>query len=299
MISSKLFWPLIWTGVALLILLFFIILIVCIRKRKVRTLILVLGPQNVVCKRIQRKHEIKDIDDPIPPIGYKFDGWATEPVGFSKAELPLHLPKARNSKILYAKWINIKDNDVFTKLEQDEEECQEILEEKQTEHKQLIKAMKKEEKQYVQQSFKEDKAVAVLQKAVVAEEKARQELEIKAQIAEEAARIKEQALLTQAEQRQELMLMQEEVDSMRKEAVAIISAAKEDLSIRKEQIQQEKEELKNLLKGLREQLALQSVVQHRREGQTTIAKTEEQSNQAVRSNTKEAEIKGESFDDKQ
>ena len=284
-------------GVALLILLF-IFLAIYFKRRKVTRLILVLGPNNVVCKRIKNIKAINEIPEPTAPAGYRFDSWSDEPIGYTSSNLPVELPRVKNTKILYAKWINIKDNDTLATFIEEKEECQESLNEKQAEHNQLNEIMNKEKKELAKQVIKGEKAVANLQKAVVAEEKARQDVELKAQIAAEATRAKEEVLQKQIEERKELAIMQEEVATMRKEANTIIATAKEDLAMRKAQIQQEKEELKTLLKTLREQLALQNLIQNRQEEKTAAYLEDLHVTEEIDEHTKEAEIKGDSFDDK-
>lgn len=207
---------------------FFIILAINFKRKPAQTLVLVLGPKNIVTMKIRDMRQLKKLKDPIPPKGYKFNGWSKEPMGYGNLNVTFDLPRIKNAQILYATWMNIKDQDELQQLTEDEKECQIIIHEKQGEYAQLLTLIQQEEKNLAAQTLKEQEAVTLLQKSIQEEEKARVELAFNIQLLEKNVH-NTQFIVQQLKDNDDLILLQDDVELMRRIALEKIAIAKENL----------------------------------------------------------------------
>ncbi len=266
---------------------FFIILAINFKRKPAQTLVLVLGPKNIVTMKIRDMRQLKKLKDPIPPKGYKFNGWSKEPMGYGNLNVTFDLPRIKNAQILYATWMNIKDQDELQQLTEDEKECQIIIHEKQGEYAQLLTLIQQEEKNLAAQTLKEQEAVTLLQKSIQEEEKARVELAFNIQLLEKNVH-NTQFIVQQLKDNDDLILLQDDVELMRRIALEKIAIAKENLAVQKKQINEEKIDLQHIIKELKAQVDLQ--VQKEKEGITVVEKIKVID--VTGDNTKKAENKG-------
>lgn len=266
---------------------FFIILAINFKRKPAQTLVLVLGPKNIVTMKIRDMRQLKKLKDPIPPKGYKFNGWSKEPMGYGNLNVTFDLPRIKNAQILYATWMNIKDQDELQQLTEDEKECQIIIHEKQGEYAQLLTLIQQEEKNLAAQTLKEQEAVTLLQKSIQEEEKARVELAFNIQLLEKNVH-NTQFIVQQLKDNDDLILLQDDVELMRRIALEKIAIAKENLAVQKKQINEEKIDLQHIIKELKAQVDLQ--VQKAKEGITVVEKIKVID--VTGDNTKKAENKG-------
>ncbi len=242
---------------------FFIILAINFKRKPAQTLVLVLGPKNIVTMKIRDMRQLKKLKDPIPPKGYKFNGWSKEPMGYGNLNVTFDLPRIKNAQILYATWMNIKDQDELQQLTEDEKECQIIIHEKQGEYAQLLTLIQQEEKNLAAQTLKEQEAVTLLQKSIQEEEKARVELAFNIQLLEKNVH-NTQFIVQQLKDNDDLILLQDDVELMRRIALEKIAIAKENLAVQKKQINEEKIDLQHIIKELKAQVDLQAQKRKRR-----------------------------------
>ncbi len=266
---------------------FFIILAINFKRKPAQTLVLVLGPKNIVTMKIRDMRQLKKLKDPIPPKGYKFNGWSKEPMGYGNLNVTFDLPRIKNAQILYATWMNIKDQDELQQLTEDEKECQIIIHEKQGEYAQLLTLIQQEEKNLAAQTLKEQEAVTLLQKSIQEEEKARVELAFNIQLLEKNVH-NTQFIVQQLKDNDDLILLQDDVELMRRIALEKIAIAKENLAVQKKQINEEKIDLQHIIKELKAQVDLQA--QKEKEGITVVEKIKVID--VTEDNTKKAENKG-------
>lgn len=266
---------------------FFIILAINFKRKPAQTLVLVLGPKNIVTMKIRDMRQLKKLKDPIPPKGYKFNGWSKEPMGYENLNVAFDLPRIKNAQILYATWMNIKDQDELQQLTEDEKECQIIIHEKEGEYAQLLTLIQQEEKNLAAQTLREQEAVTLLQKSIQEEEKARVELAFNIQLLEKNVH-NTQFIVQQLKDNDDLILLQDDVELMRRIALEKIAIAKENLAVQKKQINEEKIDLQHIIKELKAQVDLQA--QKEKEGITVVEKIKVID--VTGDNTKKAENKG-------
>lgn len=266
---------------------FFIILAINFKRKPAQTLVLVLGPKNIVTMKIRDMRQLKKLKDPIPPKGYKFNGWSKEPMGYENLNVAFDLPRIKNAQILYATWMNIKDQDELQQLTEDEKECQIIIHEKEGEYAQLLTLIQQEEKNLAAQTLREQEAVTLLQKSIQEEEKARVELAFNIQLLEKNVH-NMQFIVQQLKDNDDLILLQDDVELMRRIALEKIAIAKENLAVQKKQINEEKIDLQHIIKELKAQVDLQA--QKEKEGITVVEKIKVID--VTGDNTKKAENKG-------